>query len=236
MTRQRSFEPTLTQAGRLITNPDSNQRIALSALSSRQLAMRAQGRSLPAFTELVTRYERRLFNFLLRRVPCAADAEDIVQEAFVRAWQSIDRYDPTWEFSTWLYTIARRLAANELAAARRRARLQPMTGADAQSTDPAQIVADRESQTNLWTIAQRVLNPDQQSALWLRYAEQMSVQDIANILGRTRVSVRVLMFRARKALANEMIQISGIRQSDRIKPASLPEPKLPTARVVGGLR
>ncbi len=185
---------------------------------------------------MVTRYEHRLFNFILRRVNCDADAEDIVQEAFLRAWQSIDRYDPTWEFSTWLYTIARRLAANELAAARRRARLQPMTGADARSTDPAQIVADRESQTNLWTIAQRALNPDQQSALWLRYAEQMSVRDIANILGRTQVSVRVLMFRARKALANEMTRSSGISQSVRIKPPSLPEPKLPTARVVGGLR
>ena len=111
-----------------------------------------------------------------------------------------------------------------------------MTGADAQSTDPAQIVADRESQANLWTITQRVLNPDQQSALWLRFAEQMSVRDIANILGRTQVSVRVLMFRARKALANEMTQSSGIRQSERINPASLPEPKLPTARVLGGLR
>ncbi len=219
-----------------MTNTNQGQFIALSALSSRQLALRAQKQSLPAFTELVTRYEQRLFNFLLRRVPCAADAEDIVQEAFVRAWQSIDRYDPTWEFSTWLYTIARRLAANEVASARRRARHQPTTNAHAQSTDPLQIVADRESQTNLWTIAQRVLNSDQQTALWLRYSEQMSVQDIANVLGRTRVSVRVLMFRARKALADEMTQTSGISQSVRIKPHSRPEPTLPTARVAGGLR
>ncbi len=219
-----------------MTNASQNQRIALSALSSRQLALRAQSRSLPAFTELVTRYERRLFNFLLRRVPCAADAEDIVQEAFVMAWQSIDRYDPTWEFSTWLYTIARRLAANEVAAAQRRARLQPTIPAAARSTDPSQIAADRESRSNLWTIAQRVLNGDQQTALWLRYAENMSVQDIANILGRTRVSVRVLMFRARKAIADELTQTSGINQSARINPLALEEPKLPTARVVGGLR
>lgn len=219
-----------------MTNASQNQRIALSALSSRQLALRAQGRSLPAFAELVSRYERRLFNFLLRRVSCAADAEDIVQEAFLRAWQSIDRYDPTWEFSTWLYTIARRLAVNELAAARRRARHQPTTDANAQTIDPSQLVADRESQTNLWTIAQRVLNPDQQTALWLRYCEQLSVQDIANVLGRTRVSVRVLMFRARKAIADEMTHTSGIRQSQRMKSPPIPEPKLPTARVVGGLR
>ena len=219
-----------------MTNADPSQSIGLSALSSRDLARRAQERSLPAFAELVTRYERRLFNFLLRRVPCAADAEDIVQEAFLRAWQSIDRYDPTWEFSTWLYTIARRLAASEIAAVRRRARHQPATDAAARSIDPSQLVADRESQTNLWTIAQRVLNSDQQTALWLRYSENMSVQDIANVLGRTRVSVRVLMFRARKALAEEMTRTSGISQSVRFKPHSLGEPKLPTARVVGGLR
>ncbi len=221
-----------------MTNANQDQRIALSALSSRQLALRAQGRSLPAFTELVTRYEHRLFNFILRRVNCDADAEDIVQEAFLRAWQSIDRYDPTWEFSTWLYTIARRLAANQYAASRRLAlRANPTANtATAPSADPAEIVARNEQHGNLWPTAQRILTGDQRSALWLRYGECMAVQDIANVLGKTRVAVRVILFRARKALAEEISGTAEVNQPVNIPREPVPEPKLPIARVVGGLR
>ena len=217
-----------------MTNANQDLFVALSTLSSRQLALRAQGGSLPAFAELVTRYEHRLFNFILRRVNCDADAEDIVQEAFLRAWQSIDRYDPTWEFSTWLYTIARRLAANQYAASRRLALQANPTAntASAQSGDPAEIVARNEQHGNLWPTAQRILTDDQRSALWLRYGECMSVQAIANVLGKTRVSVRVILFRARKALADNMN--STLAKHEPVQ--ALPEPKLPTARVVGGLR
>ncbi len=221
-----------------MTNANQGQFVALSALSSRQLALRAQEKSLPAFTELVTRYEHRLFNFLLRRVSCAADAEDIVQEAFLRAWQSIDRYDPTWEFSTWLYTIARRLAANLHGASRRLTlRANPTAAtASAQSADPAEIVARNEQHGNLWPIAQRILTDDQRTALWLRYGECMSVQDIANVLGKTRVAVRVILFRARRALAEEISGTAEVIQPVKIPREPVPEPKLPIARVAGGLR
>ncbi|MEE8146382.1 MAG: sigma-70 family RNA polymerase sigma factor, partial [Longimicrobiales bacterium] len=74
------------------------------------LVSRAQTGSLSSFAELVARFEGRLFNFLLRRTRCVADAEDLAQDTFVRAWQRIRRYDPRWRFSTWLFTIAHRLA------------------------------------------------------------------------------------------------------------------------------
>ncbi|MEE9129473.1 MAG: sigma-70 family RNA polymerase sigma factor [Phycisphaerales bacterium] len=187
---------------------------------------------------MVTRYEHRLFNFVLRRVSCAADAEDIVQEAFLRAWQSIDRYDPTWEFSTWLYTIARRLAANQHGASRRLTlRADPTANtASVQSADPAEIVARNEQHGNLWPTAQRILTEDQRTALWLRYGESMSVQDIANVLGKTRVSVRVILFRARKAIARDMNSTLATHESVQALPEPAAEPKLPIARVVGGLR
>ncbi len=221
-----------------MTDANQGQLIPLSALSSRQLALCAQKQSLPAFTELVTRYEHRLFNFVLQRVPCAADAEDVVQEAFLRAWQSIDRYDTTWEFSTWLYTIARRLAANQYAASRRLAlRTDPTANtASAHSADPAEIVARNEQHGNLWPIAQRILTDDQRTALWLRYGECMSVQDIANVLGKTRVAVRVILFRARRALAADLSGKAEVNQPVNIPREPVPEPKLSTARVAGGLR
>ena len=61
-----------------------------------------------------------------------------------------------------------------------------------------------ESGCSLWELVQATLNADQQTALWLRYGENMSVQDIAKVLGKTRVSVRVLLFRARQTLAEKL--------------------------------
>src|SRR5260221_35626 len=78
------------------------------------LVRRARTGSSAAFGELVARYESALFNFLLRRTSSAEDAEEIAQDAFVRAWQKIDSYDARWKFSTWLFTLARRLAATRM--------------------------------------------------------------------------------------------------------------------------
>lgn len=176
----------------------------LSALTNRQLARRAQTRSMPAFTELVTRFEKRLFNFLLRRVQCPADAEDITQESFIRAWQSIERYDPTWEFSTWLFTIGRRLAANQVAKNKRAPKALGPAIEASHTDDPSKIASAMEQKSSLWELVQTTLNADQQTALWLKYGESMPIQDIAKVLGKTQVSVRVMLFRARRTLAERL--------------------------------
>lgn len=173
-------------------------------MTNRQLARRAQSRSMPAFTELVTRFEKRLYNFLLRRVQCPADAEDITQEAFVRAWQSIERYNPTWEFSTWLFTIGRRLAANQVAKNKRAPKALGKAIEPSHTDEPSKIASDIEQKSSLWELVQATLNADQQTALWLRYGESMPVQDIAKVLGRTSISVRVMLFRARQTLAENL--------------------------------
>ncbi len=70
--------------------------------------------------------------------------------------------------------------------------------------DPAAIIADREQGRLLWAIAERLLNDTQRAALWLRYAEELSYGDIARVLGKTTVSVRVALHRARGVLAAAM--------------------------------
>ena len=98
------------------------------------LVSRAQHGSLPCFAELVKRFEGRLFNFLVRRTVTTHDAEDLVQDAFVRAWQRIDQYDPRWQFSTWLFTIANRLAITHGAAGNARS-----TGPTAEMFPPSSM-------------------------------------------------------------------------------------------------
>jgi RNA polymerase sigma-70 factor (ECF subfamily) len=171
------------------------------------LVRRAQAGSAEAFGELVARYESPLYNFLLRRTSSAEDAEDVAQEAFVRAWRKIDSYDPRWSFSTWLFTLARRLAASRGRAAR--SSLPPandpgaLDGVAVQA-DPGGELVRTEERSTLWTIADRVLESEARSALWLRYAEDLTVSEVAEVLGRSSVSVRVMLFRARAKLGKHL--------------------------------
>ncbi len=180
---------------------DGRQRPPLEALSLSELVSRAQRGSLPCFSELVKRFEGRLLNFLIRKTGSTHDAEDLAQEAFVRAWQRFEQYDPRWQFSTWLFTIAHRLAKTHY----RRRTVAPSCDmlelATVDGDDPARLLADRERGGQLWETADRILTETQRTVLWLRYAEDLSNADIAAITGRSRVTVRVTLFRAREALA-----------------------------------
>jgi RNA polymerase sigma-70 factor (ECF subfamily) len=174
----------------------------LRALSPEDLAERAAAGSVASYGELVTRFEVRVFNFLLRKMGSRADAEDLAQEAFVRAWERIASYDRRWRFSTWLFTIASRLAVSHYRRQRPVVTSGELDRADApvadSGTDPE---ADRKLGAHLWALAAQTLGEEQHEALWLRYAEDMEIGEIAAVMGKTHVSVRVCLFRARQALA-----------------------------------
>ena len=165
---------------------------------------------MSCFGELVTRFEGRLFNFLLQRTRTRSDAEELTQEAFARAWERIGSYDPAWKFSTWLYTIGSRLAISRHRKLGREflgERVQTVSDARAERTsrtsplDAPMVREDRRAGRQLWDIAQSVLSDDQYTALWLRYAESMAITEVARVMGKSQVGVRVSLFRARHVLA-----------------------------------
>ena len=131
---------------------------AAGPLPTAVLVARAQAGSRTAFSALVDRFETRVFNFLLRRTSSRSDAEDLTQEAFVRAWLRIDRYRARWAFSTWLFTLAARLAATHERRRRRDRALEwTQHAASDPREDPARIVADGEACAHLWLLADRLL-------------------------------------------------------------------------------
>jgi RNA polymerase sigma-70 factor (ECF subfamily) len=191
-------------------SPDSNQApvVQLSAQTAEELAARAQAGSLPSFIELLGRFEGRIYNFLLRRVRLEADAEDLTQETFLRAWQNIQRYRPKYRFSTWLFTIASRLAVDHHRLKHRHwtgvsAKIQDTRADRATSSedDPAHLATMRQDEGSVWSLAAALLTCEQHSALWLRYAEDLTPKEIARVLDRTQIAVRVMLFRARETLA-----------------------------------
>src|SRR5436309_1292299 len=96
--------------------PDPVEASAAPA-SDEQLMARVGGDDTAALGELFDRHHLPLFAFLLRVVNDRAAAEDLAQEVFWRLWQQRARFDPQRSFPTWLYTIARRTAWNEMQSA-----------------------------------------------------------------------------------------------------------------------
>ena len=82
----------------------------IEQLDAEELARKAGEGSSACFSALVSRFAGRLFHYLQHKVGSAHDAEDLVQETFLRVLRHIDRYDPTRPFAPWLFTIATRLA------------------------------------------------------------------------------------------------------------------------------
>ena len=176
------------------------QRTELQALSPEELAGRSQQGCQESFAELVERYGARLLQFLHYKTNNEHDAEDLVQDTFVKAYVNIHRYRNSWKFSTWLFTIAARLAASRYRSiARGRAVGQTQSG----DFEPADVVVQQETRQNLWVMA-RALSKNQYQALWLRYAEDMSIKEISHILRKSQVNVKVLLYRARVNLAERL--------------------------------
>ncbi len=76
------------------------------------------------FGDLVDRYQSRLVNYLFRLLRNADDAHDLAQEVFLRVYQALDRYDPTYRFSTWIFRVAQNAAIDQIR--KRRLKLVPL--------------------------------------------------------------------------------------------------------------
>lgn len=161
--------------------------------------MAAQAGSVGAFTDLVRSYRERLLRFLMTRCANFADAEDALQDTLISAFRYIRTYDSRWRFSTWLYRIAIRNAAK----ARTVEVLPPGDLCDEESDPLLQCMADSETE-NLWISARRLLSEEVFAAMWLRYAEDMSINDIAAALDRSASWTKVNLMRGRRVLDEEM--------------------------------
>jgi len=166
-----------------------------------KLIVAAKAGSADAFCGLAQLYRERLLRFLLTRCASFADAEDALQDTLIAAFRYIHTYDSRWRFSTWLYRIAIRNAANlhtpdvaEIGDLR-----------DEESDPLQQCIADSDTE-NLWLSARRTLTNEVFTAMWLRYAEDMSVNDISTTLDRSVSWTKVNLMRGRRALE---AQING---------------------------
>ena len=149
-----------------------------------------------AFAELFSRYQERLLRFLLTRSASPADAEDALQDTFINAYRYLESYDPRWRFSTWLYRIGIRAAM-----AARRDEVREGVDVTDPTADPLLACMRDSSRDNLWLTAKQLLSDEAYTALWLRYVEDMSINDVAAALDRNPSWAKVTLKRSRDRLA-----------------------------------
>jgi RNA polymerase sigma-70 factor, ECF subfamily len=161
-----------------------------------------------AFGELVQRYERDVFNLAYRMLNERREAEDAAQEAFLRAYSNLDRYDQSRSFKTWLLSITSNHCIDRL----RRRRLtwlsleEPLPPHPALTSDipgPEQATLDHERQALVQELLDE-LSPDYRLAVVLRYWYDLSYAEIAEMLETTESAIKSRLFRARQALANQL--------------------------------
>ena len=165
-----------------------------------------------ALDQLMERHQEPLYRFIRGYVLNDADAAEIAQETFVRAYFNIGRFKPSAKFATWLYRIALNLCRDHAKSSRtRRAALteslSPDAGADgawerqlpAAGDTPAEAAITKEQMRALdAAIAQ--LPHDLRTALSLAVFEQRSHQESAELLGTTAKTIETRVYRARKLL------------------------------------
>jgi RNA polymerase sigma-70 factor (ECF subfamily) len=174
--------------------------LEIRQLTDEELALEAQAGSRRCFEELVRRYSRRLFYYLRPKMLTEQDTEDIIQETFLKTYRSICRFNFQCKFSTWIYTTATRLVISFYR--KKRPNGSTFLSIDT-SPDPQEQMIKEEDAENLWTIA-RALRQNQFQVLWLRYMEDLSLPEIAQVMKKTQIYVRVLLHRARLNLVKQL--------------------------------
>ena len=164
-----------------------------------------------AFEELIERHQALVAGTVARMLSSNSDVEDIAQQVFIRVWKSARRYVPRAKFTTWLLKITRNLVFNELRRTKRHAHvpLQSEPGAeDPPLKDETNLAPDTsllESELQR-TIEEAILQlPEtQRLALVLRRYEQMSYEQIAEVLDLSVPAVKSILFRGRSELRSRL--------------------------------
>jgi RNA polymerase sigma-70 factor, ECF subfamily len=174
------------------------------------LVARARRGDAAAFEALVRRHQRRVYAVALRIVRAHDVADDVSQEAFVRAWRSLDRFETGRPFASWVCRIAANLAINHVRSPRAREDGLPEGHDETPAADPGPLgtVLDAEAGRVL-DAAVASLPAEQRAVFVLRAVEEMSYDAIAEALSLSPGTVMSRLFRAREKLARALAPYLG---------------------------
>lgn len=178
------------------------------------LVIRAQQGDQAAFAALVNRHGDYVYNLALRVIHRPEEAQELAQEAFVRAWRGLPNFQRTAQFHTWLYRIVVNLCYNRLPQLKRELTLLVPDSAAQQLTDPQQqIEADMLSAELKAMLHQAIdaLPPHYRLLITLRHLQELSYNEIVEITGLPLGTVKTGIHRARARLRTAVEEYEGVR-------------------------
>jgi len=181
--------------------------------TDQELVERVKQGDKTAFDLLVIKYQQRIINLVSRFVRNQSDAQDVTQEAFIKAYRAMPNFRGESAFYTWMYRIAVNTAKNYLAVQSRRpvaaerdiTEIEQIEGDNAlkdYATPEHMLLRDEIQETIVKAIEN--LPDDLKMAITLREVEGLSYQDIASAMDCPIGTVRSRIFRAREAIDNQL--------------------------------
>jgi RNA polymerase sigma factor (sigma-70 family) len=187
-----------------------NPNLSEKALQDYRLVQKAKKGDQQAYAELMGRYRDSIYYMLLKMVNNTSDAEDLMIEAFGKAFKSIDQYTPSFAFSTWLFKIATNNCIDFIRKRRTSTISIDQTSED-QDTQSITIQSDTPDPEEHMIIDQRIkllrdvvskLKPRYKTLVELRYFNEYSYEEISDELELPIGTVKAQLFRARELLYN----------------------------------
>ena len=180
------------------------------------VALARQGREA-AYRELIGRYQRPVFSLIYRLVRDREKSEDLAQDTFIKVLNALDRYDPSYKFSSWIFKIAHNTSLDHLRKKEpitlsldgsphaESASEQEASVIQALSTEetPEDFAASRELGATL-EVAIGKLRPEYRTAIILCHVEGRPYEEIAETMGVPLGTVKTYIHRARNALKKEL--------------------------------
>jgi RNA polymerase sigma-70 factor (ECF subfamily) len=171
--------------------------------TDRDLAIRARRGEAEAFGELVSRYQTSVFNVCYRLLGERREAEDLAQEAFIRAYQRLDSFDADRPFGPWMRRVAANVCLNRLQ--QTTPEVVPLD--EERDEDPLESPETAREQTERAEVLRNALinlPAHYRSVVELRHFQEMSYEEIAATLKLPLSDVKSHLFRARKLLAEKL--------------------------------
>ena len=183
----------------------------LDLAQEREIVLRCQNGDADAMGTLIVRYQHWVYNIAYGILGHHQDAEDAAQDAFVSAWENIGRFQFRSRFSTWLYRIVKNKCLNHIDQYQRR-KTDPTEIDDSQPWVPLDTTtpeeqALRNEEKEIVHTALAKLKPSYREILVLRELQDLTYEEIAEILGCTLGRVKSRLHEARKALKKELERV-----------------------------
>ena len=178
-----------------------------SVASVASLVRRAVRREVVAFEQLYEFFIDRIYRFLLYRVGDSHLAEDLTSTVFMKAWQSIDRYQERGvPFGSWLYKIARNVVADHFRTDRGDVSLDGVAMVLPVGVDPSDSVEKRFTQKQIRQ-ALGSLKRDQRQVIILHFFDGLTYSAVAEVMGKREGAIRTIQYRALRSLRSVLARL-----------------------------